>query len=123
MSLAYPRKRPEPRSETEPLRLGTESLGTSLLDFWRWAYSDLLSNATRGVLAEFIVAKTLGCKTLVREPWDASDLVTPDGIRVEIKTSADLQSWGTTGVSKHGRTRRTSENYPTNRKSPGSASC
>jgi hypothetical protein len=36
------------------------SLGYTLLDFWRWSASDLVSNATRGRLAEFIVAKALG---------------------------------------------------------------
>jgi hypothetical protein len=65
----------------------------SAYDFWRWAYSDLVSNSTRGVLAEFIVAKALACTGAVRDPWDATDLITPGGIRIEIKTSAYLQSW------------------------------
>lgn len=34
-------------------------LNLKLLDFWQWSQADLLSNATRGVLAEFIVAAAL----------------------------------------------------------------
>ena len=65
----------------------------SVLQFWQWAYSDLVSNATRGVLAEFIVSKALGCAGGVRDAWDASDLLTPENVRIEVKTSAYLQSW------------------------------
>lgn len=34
-------------------------LDLSIIDFWSWAYSDLLSNTGRGVLAEFIVYSSL----------------------------------------------------------------
>jgi hypothetical protein len=34
--------------------------GFDLLSFWGWSVSDLINNATRGVLAEFIVAPALG---------------------------------------------------------------
>jgi len=34
---------------------------TTILDFWRWAYSDVQSNGTRSVFAEFMVGKALGC--------------------------------------------------------------
>ena len=30
--------------------------GTKLGDFWRWAYSDLMDNTIRPVLAEFIAS-------------------------------------------------------------------
>ncbi|AXG97954.1 hypothetical protein DVJ83_00840 [Deinococcus wulumuqiensis] len=43
-------------------------------DFWRWAYSDFLSNALRGVLAEYIVAQAAGCTHRARTEWDAYDL-------------------------------------------------
>jgi hypothetical protein len=64
-----------------------------LLDFWQWVASDLLSNATRGKLAEFLVATDLGIADHVRSEWDPYDLTAPDGTRLEIKTSAYLQSW------------------------------
>ena len=42
--------------------------GFSVLDFWQWSMADLVSNTTRGVLAEFIVAQALGIATTgVRE--------------------------------------------------------
>lgn len=61
--------------------------------FWRWAYSDFLSNALRGVLAEFIVAQALGGDSRPRTEWDAYDLITKDGLKIEVKSSAYLQSW------------------------------
>jgi hypothetical protein len=68
--------------------------GYTLLDFWRWSVSDLVSNATRGRLAEFIVAKALGIPTHgVRDEWAAYDLISPDGVRVEVKSAAYMQSW------------------------------
>lgn len=79
------------------LKTGSEKLGSTgktLLDFWRWSTSDLVSNATRGVLAEFIVAAALGVDlSIPRDEWDAWDLTSPEGIRIEVKSSAYLQSW------------------------------
>lgn len=62
-------------------------------DFWQWAYSDFLSNALRGVLAEYIVAQAAGCTHRPRTEWDAYDLLTNDGIKIEVKSAAYLQSW------------------------------
>jgi hypothetical protein len=78
----------------ELLHATGKSLGTTLLDFWRWSASDLVSNATRGILAEFIVASALGIDlNSVREEWGAFDLMTPEGITVEVKSAAYIQSW------------------------------
>ena len=50
--------------------------GYLLNDFWRWQSSDLLNNALRGVLAEFIVAKALGIDTNgPRFEWEPFDLL------------------------------------------------
>lgn len=62
-------------------------------DFWRWAYSDFLSNALRGVLAEYIVAQAVGCTHRPRTEWDAYDLKTDSGLKIEVKSTAYLQSW------------------------------
>ena len=62
-------------------------------DFWSWSTSDLLSNATRGILAEYIVGRALGAPLDVRDEWGAYDLKTCDGIRIEVKSAAYLQSW------------------------------
>jgi hypothetical protein len=62
-------------------------------DFWNWAHSDFLSNAQRGVLAEYIVGKALNCLSEKRREWNAYDLVTDSGIKGEVKSAAYLQSW------------------------------
>ena len=65
-----------------------------LSDFWAWQASDLLNNTLRGVLAEFIVAKALGLDTsCTRQDWDAYDLLVNGQWRIEVKSSAYLQSW------------------------------
>ena len=68
-------------------------LNLKVRDFWQWSQSDLLSNATRGVLAEFIVASALGLDIDARAEWDAYDLKTDDGLKIEVKSAAYLQSW------------------------------
>lgn len=69
-------------------------LNLTLLDFWRWSASDLVSNATRGIFAEFIVASALGINLdSIRDEWGAFDLQTPEGITVEVKSAAYIQSW------------------------------
>jgi len=86
------------------LKTGDEHLsgtGKTLLDFWRWNGSDLASNATRGLLAEFIVASALGIDpSIPREEWSAWDLTSPEGIKIEVKSSAYLQSWAQQKLSK-----------------------
>lgn len=82
------------KSGTEPLHADGRPLGGSLLDFWRWSASDLMSNATRGRLAEYIVYCATGATEIaVRSEWDAFDLTTPEGVRVEVKSAAYIQSW------------------------------
>jgi len=66
----------------------------SLLGFWRWAYSQTLDNALRGVLAEYLVGLALGGPDRdASGEWDPYDLTTPDGVKVEVKSTAYLQSW------------------------------
>lgn len=67
--------------------------------FLAWAYDDLLTNTTRGVLAEYIVAKACGVDGKPRVEWNRYDLDI-DGIWVEVKSSAFVQSWTQTGPSK-----------------------
>ena len=65
-----------------------------LLDYWQWANSDLVSNVTRGVLAEYIVARAVGIPIEgVRDEWAPYDMETPDGIKLEVKSAAYIQSW------------------------------
>lgn len=66
---------------------------SSLNDFWSWAYSNTVDNAQRGILAEYLVACALGVNSGVRTNWDKYDLVSPEGISVEVKSSGYIQSW------------------------------
>ncbi|MDH3459970.1 MAG: hypothetical protein OEM00_03140 [Burkholderiaceae bacterium] len=81
-------------SGVEPLHFDGQPLAINLLSFWQWSTSDLVSNVTRGRLAEFIVATGLGADVSgVRGDWDAFDLITPEGVKVEVKSAARVQSW------------------------------
>ena len=82
------------RSGDEPFRDGQEPLGFDVLSFWRWSASDLMSNATRGVLAEYLVARATGASPDgVRDEWATHDLTTPGGVKIEVKSSAYIQTW------------------------------
>ncbi len=70
-------------------------------DFWRWAFSDLRDNVSRGVLAEWLVGLALGCVEGVRSAWDDFDLIC-DGVRIEVKSAAYLQAWPS---ARHSRIR------------------
>jgi len=65
----------------------------TVLDFWRWALGDLRMNNARGYLAEFLVARAVKAKHPHRVEWAAHDVATPAGVRIEVKSSAYLQSW------------------------------
>ena len=91
---------PKKTGDEHFLHLG-EAQPFDVKDFWKWAYSDLLGNTARGVLAEYIVAKALGIAAKgVRIEWDPYDLETVDGLRIEVKSSAFLQSWHQDVLSK-----------------------
>lgn len=64
----------------------------SVLDFWRWAFSDLTNNALRGILAEWLVATAVKCVDQPREEWASYDLRVDD-VTVEVKSAAYVQSW------------------------------
>jgi hypothetical protein len=66
--------------------------GRTVGDFWRWAYSDVISNGNRSVFAEFMVGTALGCLHSPRVEWDAVDLRYGKH-RIEVKASAFCQSW------------------------------
>ena len=93
--------RSEIKTGKEPLRLNGKTTGYKLIDFWKWSSSDLLSNATRGKFAEFIVATAMEIDLNdVREEWGEYDLETKEKIKIEVKTSAYLQSWHQYDYSK-----------------------
>lgn len=97
----YRRVIPVRKTGRERFHAGTKELTFDLAGFWQWSVSDLLSNATRGRLAEYLVARAIGIDvdSTVRDEWDACDLRTVEGVRVEVKSAAFLQSWYQKGPS------------------------
>lgn len=74
---------------------GTEKISRTdktVHDFWAWAYSDVLSNRNRAIYAEFLVASALDLTDGARVEWNSFDLFYRNA-KIEVKTSAYLQSW------------------------------
>lgn len=61
--------------------------------FWSWAFSDMRSNVTRSMLAEYLVAVAVHADDLLRIEWAPFDVRTPTGIKIEVKSTARLQAW------------------------------
>ncbi|MGY1858089.1 hypothetical protein [Modestobacter sp. SYSU DS0290] len=51
------------------------------------------------MLAEFLVARALHAAHRPRIEWEPYDVVTDDGLRVEVKSAAYLQAWAQSGPS------------------------
>lgn len=86
--------RTRPLDGSEPFIARNERTQYSLLDFWRWSTSDILNNTTRGVLAEYIVSTAVEHNPhSTRKDWDTYDILTPNGVKIEVKSSAYIQSW------------------------------
>ena len=77
----------------EPFIDDGKALDINVLSYWQWSSSDLLTNRQRGVLAEYIIASALKLTSKEREDWDAYDLITDTGLKIEVKSSAYVQNW------------------------------
>lgn len=79
----------------EKFTLHGTSTEISVIDFWRWAYSSLIDNTQRGVMAEFLVYSSMRSAqdTQIRENWLPFDVTSPSGKRIEIKSAAYIQAW------------------------------
>lgn len=77
-----------------PILSGDEPLlpGVRVRDFWAWAMGDLRPNSTRGMLAQFLVAKAVGDTRPLDDGWGDFDVQSPEGIKIEVKSSGYLQS-------------------------------
>ena len=93
MKADFPALTVKRKTGDEPFSVNGRPTGFVLLNFWQWLASDLVDNALRGALAEYIVACDLGIADGTRPGWNAYDLITPEGIKVEVKSAAYLQSW------------------------------
>lgn len=99
---------------------GGKVLPFHIAEFWQWAYSDMLRNTNRGVLAEFVVKAALELggiytNTDIRSNFEPYDLVGPNieqaftppppeklevsnsteflPCRIEVKSAAYVQAW------------------------------
>ena len=81
------------REPTDKFNVESGCPEATLGDYWRWSSSNVLDNTERGVLAEFLVANALGLTEEPRVEWGSYDLEMPDGTKIEVKSSAYLQSW------------------------------
>lgn len=84
----------------EAFHTSGRSLGFDVLDFWRWSSSDLAGNVLRGRLAEYLVARALNLAADCRVEWDACDLRGSDGLAIEVKSAAYVQSWSQARASR-----------------------
>lgn len=75
------------------------AINNSLVEFWQWAFSGLSDNALRGSLAEYIVASALDINKSVQENWKSYDL-DYSNLKIEIKSSAYIQTWQQADYSK-----------------------
>lgn len=107
-----------------PLITETKILGTdqTLLDFWKWGFSNILTNSLRGVFAEFLVGSALGSINQSRIEWDAFDLQYKDK-KVEVKSAAYIQAWynGTPSKISFSIGHKKVYDYETNTYSPDAA--
>lgn len=80
-------------AELEPLQGDERFIGldASVVDFWRFALSDLRMNNARGYFAEYLVSRALGVD-VVRVEWDDVDVIWGT-VKIEVKSSAFVQSW------------------------------
>ena len=93
--------------ERSPLRTGKKTgnepftgMAGTLRDYWAWAHSDIASNAERGKLAEYLVHCAVGAQSPCRTEWAAFDVLSPEGIKIEVKSSAYLQTWNQAQFSR-----------------------
>ncbi|MBK1629854.1 hypothetical protein CKO31_03670 [Thiohalocapsa halophila] len=96
----YPEISGTRKTGSEAFKSEGRQLPFDLLSFWQWSSSDLVGNALRGLLAEYIVAIAVGCSDRTRVEWNPYDLETPEGVRIEVKSGAYIQSWAQASLSR-----------------------
>jgi hypothetical protein len=99
--VLYKRIVPKKLTGQEPF-INTGGKQFTVLDFWRYAFSGLNSNVLRGTLAEYIVETALrDVKDIViRNSWGDWDVMTEDGIKIEVKCCSYIQDWDQNDYSK-----------------------
>jgi hypothetical protein len=84
-----------PKTGEEPLTAEAGQPVAKFIDFWKWYASGVVSNTMRGYFAEFIISTALNVDLSknVRTEWGAFDIISPEGIQIEVKSAAFIQSW------------------------------
>ena len=77
---------------TESFHKDGTALNINLKDFWQWSASDLMSNASRCLLARYLVANALELGADVRDQRAPFDLETKEGIKIEVQSFSPFQS-------------------------------
>ena len=90
--IKFPAIEPKLLNGSEKIVNGDQDIGI-VADYWAWAHSDIIENAERGAFAEYIVYTALHAQSKTRVNWDKFDILSPEGIAIEVKTSGYLQSW------------------------------
>lgn len=82
-------------AEDALIGLGDHDESLTVLQFWRWAFGNLNEDRLKGLFAEWLVGRLLGLelKHAGRNGGANSDLITRDGVRIEVKSTAYWQSW------------------------------
>jgi hypothetical protein len=79
-------------TKLEPNRVIDDLYGNTVLDFWSWAFSDLISGSNRGIFAEFLVGAVLGTTENARIEWDVADHIYR-GRKIKVKSAAYIEHW------------------------------
>ena len=79
-------------TKLEPNRIIDDLYGNTVLDFWSWAFSDLISGSNRGIFAEFLVGAVLGTTENARIEWDVADHIYR-GRKINVKSAAYIEHW------------------------------
>ncbi len=66
--------------------------GRTIQDFWAWGFSDILTNISRAVFAEWLVGTALNAVDGIRPVWEYYDL-DYCGYKIEVKSTSYLQNW------------------------------
>ena len=104
--MQLPARTQPPLDGSTPICGAAAGAEMTVLDFWRYSYSDLLLPTIRGDLAEFLVmraslpAEQQAKYYAVRKSGDVVDFWLDKNQWVEVKSSAYLQSWDQNQLSK-----------------------
>ena len=79
-------------TKLEPNRVIDDLYGYTVLDFWSWAFSDLISGNNRGIFAEFLVGAVLGTTENARIEWHVADHIYR-GRKIKVKSAAYIEHW------------------------------